>query len=108
MAVKIISHVEENENGQWFIKLTDTLEEENSVICNNMSEYQKNLEEMALEYGNDIEVEWTKAKDLSIKSMNEINDEMEKLKEKYQEEIDELNKQKQENQNNESGFNPNA
>lgn len=101
MAVKFISYVDEKSPGDWFIKLTDTLGEKD-IICNNLDEYQKNLEEMADDYGNEIEVVWNKSKTLSIKSFNDLSEKMEKLKEEYSSEIDEINQP----QNNE-GFNPN-
>ena len=60
MAVKFISHVDQNGIGEWFIKLTDTLEE-SSVICNNIEEYEKQIEEQGAEYGGEIEVVWTRS-----------------------------------------------
>ena len=56
MAVKFISYVDQNENGAWFIKLTDTLGE-SSVICKDLEEYEKQISELGGEYGNEIEVE---------------------------------------------------
>ena len=55
MAVKFISHVEQADDGKWFIKLTDTLEEVD-VICKDLDEYATKIEQMGSEYGNDIEV----------------------------------------------------
>ncbi len=103
MAVKFISHVEENENGKWFIELTDTLEEK-TIVCNDMDEYKKNLEAMADNYGNDIEVVWTKSKTLSPASYQDLNDKMAELQKEYEKEISEIESQKNENN---SGFNPN-
>ena len=51
MAVKFISHVDEKDVGDWFIKLTDTLSEQ-SVICEDLDVYEKHLEKLANEYGN--------------------------------------------------------
>lgn len=102
MAVKFISHVEENENGKWFIELTDTLEEE-TKICNDLEEYKKCLEQMADNYGNDIEVVWTKSKALSPVNYQDLNDKMAELQKEYEKEINDLENQK----NNDSGFNPN-
>lgn len=102
MAVKFTSHVEENENGKWFIKLTDTLAEE-TKICNNLDEYKINIEAMAEDYGNDIEVIWSKSKTLSPANYQDLNDQMAKLQKEYEDEIKELENQKNDN----SGFNPN-
>ncbi len=107
MAVKFISHVEEDGMGGWFIKLTDTLEEVD-VICKDLDEYAIKIEELGADYGGDIEVVWTKSNLLSPASYQDLEDKMAKLQEKYQEEIDKINK-KNDNDNNElSGFNPNV
>lgn len=103
MAVKFISHVEENNLGNWFITLTDTLQNK-SAICENMDQYKKNLEELADEYGNDIEVVWTKSKNLSPQNYQDLNDKMEQLQKEYAQEIEELNQNKEDD----TGFNPNG
>lgn len=101
MAVKFISHVEENENGKWFIQLTDTLGEE-TVICNDLDEYKKNIEDMGEKYANDIEVVWTKSKTLSPASYQDLNEKMALLQKEYEEEINKIK-----GENDETGFNPN-
>ena len=106
MAVKFISHVDQNAVGEWFIKLTDTLED-SSVICKNLEEYEKQIEELGGDYGGDIEVVWTRAPLLTPANYQDLQDKMAKLQEKYQEEIDKINRKEQEVQNTESGFNPN-
>jgi hypothetical protein len=106
MAVKFISHVDQNAVGEWFIKLTDTLEE-SSVICKDLEEYEKQIEELGGEYGGDIEVVWTRAPLLTPANYQDLQDKMAKLQEKYQEEIDKLNGTNQEAQDMASGFNPN-
>jgi len=99
-AVKFISHVEQDGIGNWYIKLTDTFDE-TTVICKDLDEYKQKIEDMGAEYGNDIEVQWTRSKDLSPANIQDLQEKMAKLQEEYQNEIDELN-------NNEGGFNPNA
>jgi lipid II:glycine glycyltransferase (peptidoglycan interpeptide bridge formation enzyme) len=105
-SVKFISHVEQNENGGWYIKLTDTFEDTN-VECANLDEYKEKLEEMGSLYGNDIEVQWTRSKNLSPKNMEELQDKMAKLQEEYQKDIDEINNKENEQVSNTGGFNPN-
>ena len=90
MAVKFISYVDENSEGNWFIELTDTLEEK-TVVCENLAQYQVKLEELASKYANDIEVVWTKSKILSPKSYQELNAKMAELQKEYQDEIDKIN-----------------
>ncbi len=107
MAVKFISHVDQNGIGEWFIKLTDTLEE-SSVICNNIEEYEKQIEEQGAEYGGEIEVVWTRSNLLSPSNYQDLEEKMAELQEKYKEEIDKINGTNQEEQNETSGFNPNA
>ncbi len=103
MAVKFISHVEENNLGNWFITLTDTLQNK-SAVCMDMDQYKKNLEELADEYGNDIEVVWTKSKTLSPQNYQDLNEKMAELQKEYSQEIEELNQNKEDN----TGFDPNA
>ena len=107
MIVKFISHVDQNGLGEWFIKLTDTLEE-SSVICNDLDEYEKQIEELGGEYGGEIEVVWTRSNLLTPANYQDLQEKMAKLQEKYQEEIDKINGKNDEFQNEESGFNPNA
>ena len=106
MAVKFISHVDQNELGEWFIKLTDTLEE-SSVICNSLEEYAEKIEELGGEYGGEIEVEWTRSPLLTPANYQALQEGMAKMQEKYQEEIDKINGKVQEQQDDMSGFNPN-
>ena len=90
MAVKFISYVDEDKSGDWFIELTDTLEE-TTVICKDLEEYKVNLEDLARKYANDIEVAWTKSKTLSPKNYQDLNDKMAELQKEYKDEIDKIN-----------------
>ena len=101
MAVKFISHVEQDGVGGWFIKLSDTLAEK-EVVCKDLDEYALKIEEMGSEYGGDIEVQWTRSKLLSPSNYQDLQEKMAALQEKYQEEIDKMNDNSQE------GFNPNG
>lgn len=103
MAVKFISHVNENGNGNWFIELTDTLGEK-TLICKDLQEYKKNIEELGSVYANDIEVVWTKSKTLSPKSYQDLNGKMAQLQKEYEQEIYQINQQNE----NDSEFNPNG
>ena len=102
MAVKFISHVDQDEFGNWFIKLTDTFEEKD-VICKDLEEYKEKIEELGGEYGGDIEVVWTKSRLLSPANYQDIVDKMAKLQEEYKDEIDRINGVSYDK----SGFNPN-
>ncbi len=107
MAVKFISHVEQDKTGNWFIKLTDTLEE-SEVICKDLDDYATKIEELGGEYGGDIEVVWTRSQLLSPANYQDLEEKMAKMQEKYQEDIDKINSNS-DNVNSElSGFNPNA
>lgn len=103
MAVKFISHVDENNKGNWFIQLTDTLAKQ-SAVCNDLDEYKKTIEEFGEQYGNEIEVVWTKSKNLSPKNYQDLNNKMEQLQKEYQEEINQIDQQHQDS----TGFNPNG
>ena len=102
MAVKFISYVDQNSDGKWFIKLTDTLGE-TSVICKDLEEYEKQIEQMGGEYGNEIEVQWQKSDILSPSNYQDINEKMALIQQKYQKEVEELNQNKEN-----EGFNPNG
>ena len=107
MAVKFISHVDQNGIGEWFIKLTDTLEE-SSVICNNLEEYEKQIEEQGAEYGGEIEVVWTRSNLLSPSNYQDLEEKMAIMQEKYQEDIDKINSNNDNTNSELSGFNPNV
>jgi len=90
MAVKFTSYVDENSEGEWFIELTDTLDEI-TVICNDLDQYKQKIEELGAKYANDIEVIWTKSKTLSPKNYQDLNEKMAVLQKEYQHEIDKIN-----------------
>ncbi len=106
MAVKFISHVEQNGVGEWFIKLTDTLEE-SEVICKDLDEYAVKIQEMGNDYGGDIEVVWTRSNLLTPSNYQDLQEKMAIMQEKYQEDIDKINDKKDTANNEQSGFNPN-
>lgn len=103
MAVKFISYVDEDVFGNWFIELTDTLEE-TTVVCKDLEQYKKNIEELGSKYAADIEVVWTKSKTLSPKNYQDLSNKMEELQKEYKDEIEQISQQNQD----ESGFNPNG
>ncbi|MEA2018644.1 MAG: hypothetical protein U9N59_09360 [Campylobacterota bacterium] len=107
MAVKFISHVEQDEIGGWYIKLTDTLEE-TEVICKDLEEYTLKIEELGGEYGGDIEVVWTRSQLLTPANYQDLNEKMAELQEKYKDEIDKINEQNSQANDEMSGFNPNG
>ena len=88
-AVKFISYVEQDGIGNWFIKLKDTFDN-TQVICKDLDEYKIKLEDMAAEYGNDIEVQWVRSRNLSPANIQDLQEKMDKLQEEYQQEIDQL------------------
>jgi len=100
-AVKFISHVKQGDNS-WFIELTDTFDD-TKVICNDMDEYKKALEDMGSEYGNDIEVQWIRSKNLTPANIEDLLEKMAKMQEEYEQEINEMYN----NENEQNGFNPN-
>ena len=103
-AVKFISYVEPDQIGGWYIKLKDTFDDV-EVICKDMDEYKKNLEDMGAEYGNDIEVEWKRSPKLTPASIEDLLEKMAKMQEEYEKEINEMYNDQNEDQ---TGFNPNV
>ena len=107
MAVKFISHVEQDKVGGWYIKLTDTLEEKD-VICKNLDEYATHIEEMGGDYGGDIEVVWTRSNQLTPDNYRDLEEKMAILQENYKDEIEKINGNISNVNDELSGFNPNA
>ena len=93
MAVQFISYVDQDVLGNWFIKLTDTLEEKD-VICKDLDDYAKKIEELGADYGNDIEVKWIKSNRLTPANYQDISIKMAIFQEKYKKEIEEINAKK--------------
>lgn len=102
MAVKFISHVDQDQNGNWFIKLTDTLEN-SDVICKDLDEYKTQIEELGGNYGGDIEVVWTRSNTLNPANIEDLSRKMEELQKEYQDEINQIN-----DNSSDGGFNPNG
>jgi len=107
MAVKFIAFVNQKEDGGWNIKLTDTYDNI-EVVCEDLKEFQEKIEDMGAEYGNEIEVVWEKSPHLTPANYNDLEVKMAKLQEEYKEEIEKINQSKEEENNTQSGFNPNA
>ncbi|MGB5794056.1 hypothetical protein [Poseidonibacter sp.] len=103
MAVKFISYVDEDSFGNWFIELTDTLEE-TTVVCKDLEQYKKNIEELGAKYAADIDVVWQKSKTLSPKNYQDLSEKMEQLQKEYKDEIEAITQDTQES----TGFNPNG
>ena len=103
-AVKFISYVEQDGLGNWYIKLTDTFDN-TEVICKDLQEYKEKLEDMGAEYGNDIEVQWIRSRELSPANIQDLQEKMTILQKEYEDEIKQLENNEVEFNN--SGFNPN-
>ncbi len=76
MAVIFESTIKVDAMGDWYIELTDTVDDR-VVICKNMQEYADKIQELGNDYGGNIdEVKWSKADDVAPNIMNEIREEM--------------------------------
>ncbi len=80
--VKFKSVIKAKPLGGWYIELTD-LQTGMSVVCDDIEEYMKKIEEMGAKYGPDIEVEWSQGEGVIPAYINEIRG----LMRKYQEEM---------------------
>ncbi len=69
--VVIKSNIESNGIGGWWIHLTDTVDGR-EMFCNDMAEFQTNIELMGDDYGGDIEVQWAKDENISPEHFHEI------------------------------------
>ena len=81
MPVKFKANIEENkiEDG-WVIRLIDTVDNR-EVVSSSLEEFSKNIELFGEDYGGDIEVIWSKDKDVTDKHFKEIHDGMASYKE---------------------------
>lgn len=84
MAVVFESLIKINEEGKWYIELTDTVDGR-VVICEDLDEYSQKVEDFGGDYGGNIdEVKWSKDENVPPHTMDEIRLEMSK----HQEEIE--------------------
>ncbi len=71
--------------GGWYIELTETATGE-SVLCDDLEEYMRKIEEMGAEYGPDMQVAWSVDPTVDRKIMDAYVLEIRGLMQKYQEE----------------------
>lgn len=92
MAVIFESLIKVDEEGKWFIELSDSLGDR-TAICHDLDEYSQRVEDFGGDYGGNInEVRWSKDENVPPHTMDEIRLEMSR----HQEDIE---KNKAENQN---------
>ncbi|OIP54856.1 MAG: hypothetical protein AUK54_05370 [Helicobacteraceae bacterium CG2_30_36_10] len=92
MAVIFESLIKVDEEGKWFIELSDSLGDR-TAICYDLDEYSQRVEDFGGDYGGNIdEVRWSKDENVPPHTMDEIRLEMSR----HQEDIE---KNKAENQN---------
>ena len=84
MAVVFESLIKINEEGKWYIELTDTVDGR-VAVCEDLDEYSQKVEDFGGDYGGNIdEVKWSKDDNVPPHTMDEIRLEMSK----HQEEIE--------------------
>ncbi len=85
MSAKFTANIEENkkEDG-WLIRLTDTVDNR-VALCYSLEEFKTNIEEFGDDYGGDVEVIWSKDKDVTDIHFKEIHTGMALYKEKESE-----------------------
>ena len=74
MSVVIQSIIKTNPMGRWYIELIDPNEEDiqERVVCLDIYEYAEKIEVISQEYGNDIEVAWESAENVTPIQINEV------------------------------------
>jgi len=76
MGVVFESQIKVDEEGKWFIELTDTVVGR-MVVCHDMDEYSQKVEDFGGDYGGHIdEVKWNKDENVPPHTMDEIRLEM--------------------------------
>ena len=84
MAVVFESLIKINEEGKWYIELTDTVDGR-VAVCEDLDEYSQKVEDFGGDYGGNVdEVKWSKDDNVPPHTMDEIRLEMSK----HQEEIE--------------------
>ena len=74
MSVVIQSIIKTNPMGRWYIELVDPNEEETAdrMICLDIQEYAQKVETISEDYGNDMEIAWESAEDVTPLQINEV------------------------------------
>ncbi len=74
MSVIIQSIIKTNPMGRWYIELIDPNEEETAdrMICLDIQEYAQKVETISEDYGNDMEIAWESAEDVTPLQINEV------------------------------------
>jgi hypothetical protein len=81
MGVVFESLIKVDEEGKWFIELTDTVDGR-VAICQDLDEYSQKVEDFGGDYGGNIdEVKWSKDENVPPHTMDEIRLEMAKHQE---------------------------
>ncbi len=81
MAVVFESLIKINEEGKWYIELTDTVDGR-VAVCEDLDEYSQKVEDFGGDYGGNIdEVKWAKDENVPPHTMDEIRLEMSKHQE---------------------------
>jgi len=84
MAVVFEALIKINEEGKWFVELTDTVDGR-VAVCEDLDEFSQKVEDFGGDYGGNIdEVKWSKEENVPPHTMDEIRLEMSK----HQEEIE--------------------
>jgi len=86
MAVIFESVIKIDEEGKWFIELTDTVDER-VAVCLDIDEYSQKVEDFGADYGGHIdEVKWSKDENVPPHIMDEIRFEMSRQQEQLEKE----------------------
>jgi len=81
MAVIFESLIKINEEGKWYVELTDTVDGR-VAVCEDLDEYSQKVEDFGADYGGNIdEVKWSKDENVPPHTMDEIRLEMSKHQE---------------------------
>ena len=83
MAVEFSANVEEDNQGGWCIRLTDTMSQ-NSQICKDLDEFAIVIEQMGEDYAGDIEVTWSKNDDVTDEHFYELHQQMAKVQQELE------------------------
>lgn len=83
MAVLFESTIEVNGVGGWQIRLFDTLQKQ-TVICQSVDDYANKIEQMGMEYAEEIEVRWSKDENITPEQFADLERDMKK----YQDEME--------------------
>jgi len=76
MAGVIESVIKSSPLGRWYIELSDTMKEDENIVCMDIYEYANKIEEIGKEYDGMLEIIWSSDNGVTPEQINEVRMQM--------------------------------